>query len=77
MAHAEPAASVQTHIQGPAKSGGRQGAQSGPQGMLSAEPSMRDQDGEMPIQVHLPCYGSFLPLLYTMNPHLLWFCLTL
>ncbi|KAL3144474.1 hypothetical protein ABBQ32_004214 [Trebouxia sp. C0010 RCD-2024] len=40
----EPAASVQTHIQGPAKSGGRQGAQSGPQGMLSAEPSMRDQD---------------------------------
>ena len=31
---------------GPARSGGRQGGQLGPQGMLSAEPSMPDQDGE-------------------------------
>ena len=43
---AEPARSLQTQTMGPARSGGRQGGQSGPQGMLSAEPSMPDQDGE-------------------------------
>lgn len=42
---AEPATSLQTHTLGPARSGGRPGGQSEPQGMLSAEPSMPDQDG--------------------------------
>ena len=51
---AEPATSLQTQAMGPggvggvdpARSGGKQGALSGPAGPLSAEPSMRDLEGD-------------------------------
>ena len=50
---AEPATSLQTQTMGPARSGVRQGGQSGPQGMLTAEPSMPDQDGETSLVTYV------------------------